>query len=376
MGKVVKKFGGTSLQTRERINLSVAEVIEDLANGDEVVSVVSAMGREGDPYATDTLIGLMEDVAPELDLLKKDLIMSCGEVISASLFSHYLDAEGYDAIPVTGYQAGIFTDDNFGNARIIGLDPVRINRYLGQGKPVILAGFQGRTVRGEITTLGRGGSDTTALTVGGALGADLVEIYTDVPGVAVVDPGLVDDPPFFTKIPRDALLKLARGGAEVIHPRAVKSAINYDVPFSIKCSWKKGEQTIVADEPSPEKTPVGIAVRDDYKLVEGREGNGKNELAEEQDPNVVRLEDKTGEQFVMGNIEPDRLAEIDKSSSVSVVTGVPTVPDRSTQLKDRISQSVDRDLYIDKRVEEGKVSFLVNKGKERSLVQRIYNLFY
>ncbi|MFB6216174.1 MAG: aspartate kinase, partial [Candidatus Aenigmatarchaeota archaeon] len=150
MAKIVKKFGGTSLQTEERINLAVEEVIEDLEKGNEVITVVSALGRGGDPYATDTLIDLMKDVSPEIDPLKQDLMMSCGEIISASLFSHYLDAAGYDSVPMTGQQAGILTDREFGEARIVDIDTERMDEYMDRGKSVVIAGFQGRTKKGEV----------------------------------------------------------------------------------------------------------------------------------------------------------------------------------------------------------------------------------
>ncbi|MBS3736446.1 aspartate kinase [Candidatus Bipolaricaulota bacterium] len=375
MDRVVKKFGGTSLRTEKRINLAVDEVAEDLEAGNAVVSVVSAMGTDGDPYATDTLIGLMEEVSSEVDPLKKDLIMSCGEVISASLFSHYLDSVGYDSIPMTGHQAGIFTDRGFGDARIVGVDPSRMENYLNQKRPVVLAGFQGRTIEGEITTLGRGGSDTTALRVGGSVGAELVEIYTDVPGVAVVNPELVENPPFFSSVPRDALLFMAKNGAAVIHPRAVAAAAEYDVPFSIKCSWVDGEETAVNSEPSSEDTPLGIAVLDGCSMVELSCSELESISESVPKSGTIRIDKNDGTSFLLS-----KEAEFDPAGHdarhVSLVTAVPTLSTEASEITDRIVGAVEGEIYLEKKVSSSGVQFVVEPGEVERVVRVIYDLFY
>jgi len=374
MDTIVKKFGGTSLRTEERINLAVDEVAKDLEGGNPVVSVVSAMGKDGDPYATDTLIGLMEDVKPEIDPLKQDLIMSCGEVISASLFSHYLDAAGYDSVPMTGYQAGIFTDGEFGDARIVEVDPVRVEEYIRQEIPVVLAGFQGRTVRGEVTTLGRGGSDTTALRVGGAVDARMVEIFTDVPGVAVVDPGIVDDPSFFANIPRDAMLSLARAGARVIHPRAVSAAIEFDVPFTIKCSWQKGRETVVGDKSSSAKTPLGIAVNEGCWMEESISEAGDNYEFQGKSSGI-KFSGNDGKTFTVWEKETPELSEVD-TRPVSLVTAVPTVADRASELIEETVDAVDGRSYLGKNVESDKAQFVVEPDAGTGIARDLYGRFY
>ena len=374
MDTIVKKFGGTSLRTEERINLAVDEVAKDLEGGNPVVSVVSAMGKDGDPYATDTLIGLMEDVKPEIDPLKQDLIMSCGEVISASLFSHYLDAAGYDSVPMTGYQAGIFTDGEFGDARIVEVDPVRVEEYIRQETPVVLAGFQGRTVRGEVTTLGRGGSDTTALRVGGAVDARMVEIFTDVPGVAVVDPGIVDDPSFFANIPRDAMLSLARAGARVIHPRAVSAAIEFDVPFTIKCSWQKGRETVVGDKSSSAKTPLGIAVNEGCWMEESISVAGDNYEFQGKSSGI-KFSGNDGKTFTVWEKETPELSEVD-TRPVSLVTAVPTVADRASELIEETVDAVDGRSYLGKNVESDKAQFVVEPDAGTGIARDLYGRFY
>ncbi|MCF7890460.1 aspartate kinase [Candidatus Bipolaricaulota bacterium] len=374
MTRIVKKFGGTSLQTEERIKLAVEKVIDDLEEGNEVISVVSALGRGGDPYATDTLIELMRDVSPEIDPLKQDLMMSCGEVISASLFSHYLDVAGYDAVPMTGYQAGILTDREFGDARICEVDTGRMDEYMARGKSVVLAGFQGRTSKGEVTTLGRGGSDTTALKVGGAVNADRVEVYTDVPGVAVVDPGRVNDPPFFEAIPRDALLKLSASGSNIIHPRAVSAANEYEIPFSIKCSWGNGE-TLVNGRPSSERTPLGISVMSSCGLVKDP-GFAQKENSECGKGSVrVVLEGDEGEFYLVREKAQSELSDFDPEP-VSLVTAVSTLPDRSDDLFNRAIEVVGRANYVEKKVEPEAVQFVVKPEMESKVVRRIYDLFY
>ncbi|MFB6290765.1 MAG: hypothetical protein ABEJ25_03435 [Candidatus Bipolaricaulia bacterium] len=373
MDRIVKKFGGTSLRTEERIRLAVEKVVGDLERGRSVIVVVSAMGKDGDPYATDTLIGLMEDVSSEIDPLKQDLMMSCGEVISASLFSHYLDDAGYDSVPMTGYQAGIFTDDEFGDANILEVDSAGLEKYLNQGRPVVLAGFQGRTIKGEVTTLGRGGSDTTALRVGGAVDADLVEMYTDVPGVAVADPGLVEDPPFFSNISRDALRKLVVNGSNVVHPQAVSSAQNYDVPISVRSYKDERRETIIDGKTSSDRTPLGIAVMEGCGLVEEPSLDPENtSKAEVVSVNIkgngskpsILLKEVGGE---LGDYDPEQ---------VSLVTAVPTIPGRTNELVNKTVDAIDKEKYVGVKTGSDGVQFVVEPGEEAEVVREIYRVFY
>ena len=376
MARVVKKFGGTSLADEEKIKLAVREVIRDLEKGNEVTVVVSAMGTAGDPYATDTLIGMLKDVSPDIDSRKQDLMMSCGEIISASLFAHYLDREGYSAVPMTGYSAGIYTDGNFGNARVIDVDIARINQYTMDERPVVLAGFQGRTVDGELTTLGRGGSDTTALVVGSELSADIVEIYTDVPGVAVAEPDIVKHPRYFSTIPRRALLQLAENGARVMHPPAVRKARESKIPVKIKSAWDRRNETIVSGNGTAPDHPVGIAVKRDCTMLEG------NSKQINRDP---ALANRAGDLFYVNGeksiaLIPDEEAPPNngyrRTEAVSLVTIVVTEVDRTVEIRRKVLEFISEDSFLEKFYTEFGLKLVVRDETSNSLVKNIYRLLY
>ena len=199
MRVMVQKFGGTSVATDEARALAADRVAQAVEAGWNVVVVVSAIGRKGAPYATDTLLGLLNGVDPQVCPAPResDLLLACGEVISTVIFAQTLRARGYETIALTGGQAGIVTDYEFTNARILEIQPAYLLQQLDAGRIVFVAGFQGATERGAITTLGRGGSDTTASALGAAVKPHVehveVEIYTDVDGVKTADPRIVKD---------------------------------------------------------------------------------------------------------------------------------------------------------------------------------------
>jgi len=205
------------------------------------------------------------------------------------------------------------------------------------------------------------------------LDAEVVEIYTDVPGVAVVDPSFVDDPPFFSNISRSALLKLAKNGASVIHPRAVSAAIDYGVNFSIKCSWQQGGETTVSDEPSTRQTPVGIAVKEDYILAESSCFKVKNTSKFGDKSREIRLGE--GEFSLLSKKEAADQEEAD-TRPASLVTAVSTVRNNPSKLIDRINESLDREKCLGSIIGSKKAQFVVEPGKERKIVRNIYNLFY
>src|SRR5438445_1356261 len=191
MRVVVQKFGGSLLESPGG-RLQVAELITATRRrGRAIVAVVSAIGREGNPYATDTLMGLMREIGSDIDPRTLDLLLSTGEIISTAVLAHTLVRAGCPAIALTGAQAGILTSDEFNDARILRIDPTRARAHLERDRVVVVAGFQGVTPDGEVTTLGRGGSDTTAVAMGAALDAEVVEIYKDVEGIMTADPKLV-----------------------------------------------------------------------------------------------------------------------------------------------------------------------------------------
>lgn len=187
MGITVLKFGGTSLRDIARNSDFLKRIKDTYEREKRLVVVVSAIGRMGEPYATDTLIYQLEKICKEIDPKKKDFIMSCGETISAAIVSHLLESEGLSSEPLMGFQAGILTDNTFTASKILQININKILSLLDEEKIVVVTGFQGITKEMEITTLGRGGSDTTAVALGAYLDADIVDIYTDVPGVALID---------------------------------------------------------------------------------------------------------------------------------------------------------------------------------------------
>ncbi len=227
MSLVVMKFGGSSVATAESRAKAIEHIKEELQNGNRVAVVVSAMGRKGAPYATDTLLSLQKGS----DLLIKDLLASCGETISACIFSDEMNESGIPAKPFTGESAHILTDDGFGKANVAFIDTKPIKDAMDKGIIPVITGFQGRTFEGETTTLGRGGSDTSAALIGGYLGADVVDIYTDVPGIARADPRIVPGAEFMDSISQEDMRTLAEWGSLVIHPKAVQAAIDFNVPL-------------------------------------------------------------------------------------------------------------------------------------------------
>lgn len=264
MSLVVMKFGGTSVATPENRQRVIRHVGRELKNGRNVVVVVSAMGRKGAPYATDTLLSLLKG----RDALTKDLLASCGETISACVLADELREAGIRAIPFTAESAGIRTDSSFGSAEILGMETGAVRSALARGLVPVITGFQGRTAEGLVTTLGRGGSDTSAVAVAGYLKADAADIYTDVPGIAKADPRLVPEPAFMDSVSARDMLILAQWGSGVIHPRAIRTAMDLHVPvLRVRSTFGEGCGTVIGGET---KDPFsGIAVlRGPQKLSE------------------------------------------------------------------------------------------------------------
>ncbi|NLY90787.1 MAG: aspartate kinase [Firmicutes bacterium] len=245
---LVQKFGGTSLATAELREKAVARIKEAVNRGYAPVVVVSAMGRYGQPYATDTLIALAREICAEVNPREMDLLLSCGELISAAVLVQTLKAHGLEAQAFTGGMAGIITDRNFGDAHIIEVNPEKILSCLNRKKLAVVAGFQGQTQDGEITTLGRGGSDTTAAALGVALAAEVVEIYTDVNGVMTTDPNLVPQAKLLKVMTYTEVCEMAHLGAKVIHPRAVEIAMKGRIPLKIRSIHSDEEGTLISDE--------------------------------------------------------------------------------------------------------------------------------
>ncbi|MFU0823872.1 aspartate kinase [Clostridium sp.] len=242
---LVQKFGGTSVSTREKRRLAINKILKAKSEGYSPVVVVSAMGRIGDPYATDSLLSLLTEEFKTSNHLAADLIMSCGEIISTVVMCNELYLENISAIPLTGGQAGIKTDDNFNNASIKEVDTSRLLKLLEENKIPVVAGFQGISEDGFMTTLGRGGSDVTAALLGVALNAEEIEIYTDVDGIMTADPRIVEDASLIEEISYNEVFQFADQGAKVIHPRAVEIAMKGNIPLVIKNTMSDCSGTII-----------------------------------------------------------------------------------------------------------------------------------
>ena len=242
---VVQKFGGTSVSTKERRTMVVDKVRGAIEKGYLPVVVVSAMGRKGEPYATDTLLSLVSEEFKKENKLATDLLMGCGEIISTVVMSDELKKANIDAVPLTGGNAGILTDDNYSSADFIDINPKLILEILKEGKVPVVAGFQGVDRNGFLTTLGRGGSDTTAAVLGVALKAREVEIYTDVDGIMTADPRIVREAELINKISYNEVFQLADQGAKVIHPRAVEIAMKGNVALVIKNTMSNSLGTMI-----------------------------------------------------------------------------------------------------------------------------------
>lgn len=240
---IVQKFGGTSVQTEQMRNHAVRHVVHAVNEGYKVIVVVSAMGRSGDPYATDTLLGLIDE--KHTSDRERDILMSCGETISTVVFSNMLKAAGLHTEALTGAQAGFRTNRAFNEAKIIEMKIRPLLSRLEKLDAVVVAGFQGQTADGEITTLGRGGSDTSAAALGAAVDAEWIDIFTDVNGVMTADPRIVSDARRLNVLTYNEVCNLAYQGAKVIHPRAVEIAMTAKIPIHIRATLSEGLGTLV-----------------------------------------------------------------------------------------------------------------------------------
>lgn len=241
---LVQKFGGTSVSSPERRERVAGKIQAALAAGFAPVVVISAIGRTGDSYATDTLIDLARTTGKP-GPREMDLLMSCGEVISCVVMTGTLTGKGFKAAALTGGQAGIHTDSGFGDATVLHVDGGLLREMLEEGVIPVVAGFQGVDAKGNVTTLGRGGSDVTAAILGEALKADAVEIYTDVEGIMTADPRIVPEARIMDAINYSEVFQMAEYGAKVIHPRAIEIAMRSHVPMYIKSTLTDHPGTLI-----------------------------------------------------------------------------------------------------------------------------------
>ncbi|MCL0052140.1 aspartate kinase [Peptococcaceae bacterium] len=259
---VVQKYGGTSVGDPERIKNVAKRVVKRYKEGNDMVVVISAMG-----HTTDELIDLMKKVTNNPDDREVDVLLSTGEQVTISLLAMAIKDLGCDAISLTGAQAGILTTGVHTKARISGVNKERIKEELKKGRIVVVAGFQGINEHGDITTLGRGGSDTTAVALAVALNADMCEIYTDVDGVYTSDPRIVPEASKLSTISYDEMLELASLGAQVLHPRSVELSKLYGVKLQVRSSFNENPGTIIQEVTDMEKSMMVSGVAYDKNIA-------------------------------------------------------------------------------------------------------------
>lgn len=257
MGLIVQKFGGTSVADSEKIKNVARAVVKEKLAGNDVIVVVSAMG-----HTTDNLVKLAREITSHPSDREMDMLLSTGEQISMSLLAMAINELGYSAISLTGLQVGIKTENCHMCARILDIETTRVKKHLAEGNIVIIAGFQGVCEGNEITTLGRGGSDTTAVALACAFSADRCDIYSDVEGVYTADPRVIKTAQKLDVISYEEMLELARVGANVLHPRSVETAKPYKMPMRVRSSFKLddlGTLIIGVDEMELNKPVTGLA---------------------------------------------------------------------------------------------------------------------
>ncbi|NMH69018.1 aspartate kinase [Bacillus sp. RO3] len=262
MSIIVQKFGGTSVGSSDRIKKAVTNILKEKEKGHDVVVVVSAMNK-----TTDRLVRLASELSAEPSKREMDMLLSTGEQVTISLLTMALKHKGIDAVSLTGRQAGIQTDGVFGNAKILSIDTRRMKMELENGRIVVVAGFQGVTKDGEVTTLGRGGSDTTAAAIASALKAERCDIYTDVDGVYTSDPRVVPRASKIASLSYGEMLRLAMMGAGVLHPRSIKHAREQDVPLVVRSSLHEGRGTLISGRLQRNAPIVGVAHQADISVL-------------------------------------------------------------------------------------------------------------
>lgn len=254
---IVQKFGGTSVADTDKIKNVAKTVIKEKNNGNDVVVVVSAMG-----HTTDYLVKMAKDLSPNPSGREMDMLLSTGEGVSIALLAMAIQSQGYDAVSFNAMQIGIMTENVHSKARIIDIKTDKLKQNLKEGKIIVVAGFQGVTEEGEITTLGRGGSDTSAVALAAALNAERCDIYTDVEGVYTTDPRIVPKATRLDEISYEEMLELAHAGANVLHPRSVETAKQFNVPLRVRSSFKTdnlGTLILGVDKMEIYKPVTGVA---------------------------------------------------------------------------------------------------------------------
>ena len=261
---LIQKFGGTSVKDEESRLAAEKHIVHAVSSGYKVIVVVSAIGRMGDPYATDSLLSLIDGEKSYLNLRERDMLLSVGETISTAVFTNQLKKNGVRAVGLTGQSAGILTNEDFGQAKVQNIDTSAIYEHLKTNDVAIVAGFQGVSDNGHVTTIGRGGSDTTAALLGAAFKAECIDIFTDVSGMMTADPRLVEKAQFLKVVSYNEVSNMAHEGAKVIGPKAVEAAQQAGIPVRIRSTYQPvtNTGTLITNtetQSSPQRLVTGIA---------------------------------------------------------------------------------------------------------------------
>ena len=335
MALLVQKFGGTSVGSVERIKAVADRIGRSREEGHDVVVVVSAMG-----HTTDELTGLANAITSAPTQREMDMLLASGEQVSIALLAMALNAQGVSATSMTGPQVGIATESTHGRARILGIRTDRIRNRLAAGQVVVVAGFQGTSTSSdglnEITTLGRGGSDTSAVALAAALGADACEIYTDVPGVLSTDPRKVSDAQLMETISCDEMLELASLGASVLHPRAVEIARNYGVNLVVRSSWSDAPGTRITSRSARPISSSGLELGSPVDGME--EVDGQAVLALSHIPDQPGIAARLFETLSEAGINVDLIIQATHEGSSNDITF--TVAEADLELARAVSQKV------------------------------------
>ncbi|AST92006.1 aspartate kinase [Sutcliffiella cohnii] len=284
---VVQKFGGTSVRNEMSRDHAFHHIHKSVQQGYKVVVVVSAMGRKGEPYATDTLLSLLEESKSNVSKRELDMLLSCGEVISSIVFSSMLNSNGIKATALNGPQAGFRTNNEHTNAKIIDMKCDHLLEVLRHHDVVVVAGFQGESRTGDITTIGRGGSDTSAAALGAALRAEWIDIFSDVEGVMTADPNIVENAKPLNVVSYTEICNMAYQGAKVVHPRAVEIAMQARIPLRVKSTYSDTPGTLVtsldkiSDQHVTERLITGIAHVSDVTQIKVTAKEGQYNLQSE-----------------------------------------------------------------------------------------------
>ncbi|BBB92639.1 MAG TPA: aspartate kinase [Methylomusa anaerophila] len=315
MALIVKKFGGSSVATPEKIRAVASRVLNEQKTGDKTIVVVSAMGD-----TTDDLVTLAKEITGTIDQIynrEMDMLLTTGEQVSIALLAMAFQKLGHPAVSFTGSQAGIATNEIHCKAKIIGIDPVKVFNELEAGKIVVVAGFQGLTDKGEITTLGRGGSDTTAVALAAVLKADHCEIYTDVDGIYSTDPRMVPSARRMKEITYNEMLEMARLGAGVMHPRSVELGKHYGIPIHVRSTFVQEPGTFIREEYTMEEKEFVIrGVTHDTNVAK---------IAILGVPDIPGIAYKIFSVLANSNIDVDMIVQSIRSSEKNIIDMVFTI---------------------------------------------------